>query len=82
MDHNMDKIALVAHLANITFIMDYHQRLGTTVNPLIAVEFTEQEKVLHGILKQEQEDEARSRSEPIRKSEDRTEVPSDLAGRG
>ena len=53
----MDKAELAGYLASLTFLMDYHQRLGTTQNTLVVAEYLAREAEFHNILKQEQENE-------------------------
>lgn len=52
----------VAHLANLTFIMDFHEKLGTTKNPLIVQEFERGHAELVKAL-EEKENETRNRKD-------------------
>lgn len=70
----MTKVDLVAYLANITFIMDHHERLGTTKNKFLIAEFMARQGELHTMLQKEQEDEARNRKQQSQRNESRTEV--------
>lgn len=67
----MNKQELVAHLANLTFIMDVHERLGTTKNKFLVAEFMGRQEELHTILEKEQEDEARKRKLDDERRKDR-----------
>ena len=51
----MNKYELVAYLANLTFIFDFHERMGTTKNPLLLADFARHHALLLEALKKEQE---------------------------
>jgi len=55
----MDKYELSNYMANLTFIMDFHEKLGTTKNPFIVAEFEKLHGELVGKLQQENRNEAR-----------------------
>jgi len=65
---------MAAHLANLTFIMDFHDRLDTTKNPFVVAEF----QAMHEEFVQqlEKDDEARKRDNDSQ----RDKAGADLAG--
>lgn len=46
----------VAHLANMTFVMDFHEKLGTTKNPFVVREFQRLHKELADELEKKEKD--------------------------
>lgn len=42
----------VSHLANLTFLMDFHERLGTTKNKYLLAEFHKENEELEKELKE------------------------------
>ena len=55
----MDKYELAGYLANLTFVMDFHEKLGTVKNPCIVGEFHQHHTMLVEKIQKEREDEAR-----------------------
>lgn len=65
----------IAALASLTMVMDYHEKLGTTKNPLIVAEFIRLHEELLTTL--EKENEARKRNQqPHGLNKDRAGVES------
>ena len=60
----MDKYELAGYLANLTFVMDFHEKLGTSKNPHIVKEFRKHHDLLTDKLRKENEDEARQSVKP------------------
>lgn len=67
----MVKEDIVSYLAGLSFIMDMHEKLGTTKNPLLTAEFERGHKNLIETLQKEKEDEARNRKDNDERREDR-----------
>ena len=42
----MDKYELAGYLANLTFVMDFHEKLGTSKNPDMVKEFRKHHDLL------------------------------------
>ena len=57
----MTKIELAGYLADLSFIMDHHEKLGTTKNPVIVAEFVRCHEALVQLIKEENSNEARKR---------------------
>lgn len=56
----MDKYALAAHLANLTFVFDFHEKLGTMKNPALVREFSRaHEALVDKLVEEEKDNEAR-----------------------
>lgn len=76
----MNKYELVAHLANLTFIFDHHEKLGTTKNKALIEDFQAYHNEL--ITMVEKENEARKRQLESRRSETRIDLPRGERGDG
>lgn len=63
---------LAAHLANLTFIMDHHEKLGTTKNLVLVREFQYCHQDLLDQL--EKDHEARKRQDDKQRREDRADL--------
>lgn len=72
----MTKVELIAHLANMTLIMDHHENLGTVKNKFLRAEYVACEKELNDLFEKEEKDAARkSPDQPHGRDEARAEVP-------
>lgn len=76
----MTKYELVAHLADLSVIMDFHEKLGTIKNPFIMAEFRSAHDELAVLL--EKEDETRKSAEDRHGSEERTDRKGGVHRRG
>lgn len=63
-----DKFELMAYLANMTFVMDAHEKIGTTKNLLIVNEFNFVHDDLLKLL--EKDHEARKRNDDTKRAQD------------
>lgn len=56
MNANSEKIVgIVQHLANLTFIFDVHEKLGTEKSPLLLWEWQQAEEALEKAIKEKQD---------------------------
>lgn len=78
----MDDIeALATHMANLTFVMDFHEKMGTSRNPTIGREFQRcHDRLIH--LLEEKEDAARKSRDVNGGAQAGAEGPRDLPRRG
>lgn len=72
MEANSEKIVgIVQHLANITFIFDMHEKLGTTKSPLLVWEWQQAEQALQKAIAEKQD--ARKNEQRDGINQDRTD---------
>lgn len=67
-------VGIVQHLANMTFVFDMHEKLGTVKSPLLMKEFEAATEALEKAL-EEKQNARKSDDKPDGIDEDRTNLP-------